>query len=111
MTDHEMTRLCAEAMGYKIVYPKDDSMPVCVESQRGAGLYNPLGDDSQALALVKKFEMQIWPDHERRLGNAKLLGWTAFIAKHGTASNLELNRAIVECVAKMQASPQRDSSR
>ena len=50
MTDLELTKLCAEAMGIEI-------SPV----RHGDGdfsLYDPLHDDAQAMALVKKFEKQ-----------------------------------------------------
>lgn len=62
--------------------------------------YDPLQDDEQAMALVKKFRIHINPWAQ---------GWEASIAPPEAqnclshATNADLNRAICECVAKMQA--------
>jgi hypothetical protein len=60
--------------------------------------YNPLHDDAQAMALVKKFELG--------LGRGKDRSWIAHTTREaGTfchSSNNDLNRAICECVAKMR---------
>ena len=92
MTDLEMLKLCAEAMGYKIVYPDQADLPLCIESSKGAGVYFPLHDDAQAMALVKKLELGVLRNGER---------WEVI---HGLiwGRNTDLNRAIVECVAQMQ---------
>lgn len=34
MTDLEMTKLCADAMGLRIVYPDDAALPLAIESLR-----------------------------------------------------------------------------
>ena len=83
MTDLEMTELCAEAMGVPLM---GSNVP----------LWNPLHDDAQAMALVKKFALDIvcagqWQVSRSRRGDT-------------TAVNADLNRAIVECVAKMKGS-------
>jgi len=80
VTDLEITKLCAEAMGY-----------------RNSSHYNPLHDDAQAMALVKRQGLHIvWqpmcPDI-----------WKVDDTTH-VAADKDLNRAICECVAKMQAS-------
>ena len=93
MTDLEMTKLCAEAMGYKIVYPNDASLPIAIESELGAGLYNPLHDDAQAMALVKRFKPYIGyapPEYHVHIREGNYWGQSE-----------DLNRAIVECVTKL----------
>lgn len=100
MTDLEMTRLCAEAMGFKLVYPDENSLPFAIESDLGSGLYDPLNDDVQAMALVKKFELDILIAAE---GGRWLVG--SWVGGHDIAGadDPDLNHAIVECVAKMTA--------
>ena len=81
MTDLEMTKLCAEAMG---------------PSGRDERTYDPLHDDAQAMALVKKFQINIaWYEVNmpRPTFEPTVYMWR----------KKDLNRAIVECVAKMQA--------
>ena len=93
MIDLEMTRLCAEAMGYTITepsrlsapQPSPDAVRVFI-GKKSAFWYRPLKDDAQAMALVKKFPMECSNVLE------------AFACREVS----DLNRAIVECVAKMQ---------
>ena len=109
MTDLEITRLCAEAMGYTVEIasrPKlKRHLKPLPKAVWGIGkydrlLYDPLHDDAQAMALVKKLGLDIqqfyWDD--------------PLVSKHdaqgellGEARNADLNSAICECVAKMQA--------
>lgn len=99
MTDIEITRLCAEAMGEKIVYPDDDNerLPLATENERGANLYDPLHDDAQAMALVKRFTLHAVYEAADRV-------WHCVTLQHGFyGRSPELNRAICECVAQMQA--------
>ena len=88
MTDLEMTKLCAEAMEF-------------VPPQRSvAGLpWNPLVHDAQAMALVKKFKLRIGQPHPE---TEKWFVWARRSSRF-RASSESLNRAIVECVAKIQA--------
>lgn len=94
MTDLEMTKLCAEAMGW-------------IEKARRYGMkIDPLHDDAQAMALVKKFHISIGapfpdtPQWECEIGGRFLpSGIKPF---YGWATK-DLNRAIVMSVAKMQA--------
>ena len=105
MTDLEMVKKCAERMGinYSLedeygntdcgVFWKDPS-DYYITSE-----YDPLTDDAQAMALVKKFELEICIGV--RFGDD---GWLV----SGERGNLlhevwskDLNRAIVECVAKL----------
>src|SRR5690348_14421110 len=64
MTDLEITRLCAEAMGYLVEFAPTE-LPIGI-AMKGGGqasedLYDPLHDDAQAMALVKKVPMTIEP--------------------------------------------------
>lgn len=104
MTDLEMTKLCAEAMGLsweaeqKRIAARDGKWLHGYETP----LYDPLHDDAQAMALMKKFrlginahnaEYQVWP--QGGIVSNKVAG-------ESCSFNVELNRAIVECVAKMR---------
>ena len=92
MTDLEITKLCAEAMGLMPVsyYPDEN--------------YDPLHDDAQCFALVKKFQVVI----EREMRNTREFAVTVFPSRGFGASvssvrnSTDLNRAICECVAHMQ---------
>lgn len=116
MTDLEMTKLCAEAAEvWKIAHEWYPTMTLDATFKgveiRGDAcylvptnpmrqdpkIYQPLHDDTQAMALVKKFTLHISRSDK---------WWIAFCpngADSGfTGDNPDLNRAIVECVAKMQ---------
>ena len=108
MTDLEITRLCAEAMGVKFKILRAISNSECfnedslllTEGHPYPHAYNPLHDDAQAMALVKKMKLDVnvypltggW-EVSGNLGNAIL-----------PIVDSNLNRAICECVAKMQSS-------
>lgn len=89
MTDLELTKLCAEAMGYELHLT--DSLPMMVGFSLGIA-WNPLHDDAQAMALVKKFGLAVY----RYAGQ-----WTAELSAN-CSDSADLNRAICECVAKLQ---------
>jgi len=93
MTDLEMTRLCAEAMGYRGEGISDHwgGLPIFASE---IGAYDPLHDDAQAMALVKQFGLQL----HQRFDGTWLVTWRPLEAERKS-----LNRAIVECVAEMQA--------
>lgn len=99
MTDLELTRLCAEAL------PNLPKM-ILHNGQWRFGFnknclgppYDPLHDDAQAMALVKKFGLRIEPPDT--CWNRGEWGISVYGA---VSSNVDLNRAIVECVAAMQA--------
>ena len=77
MNDLEITRLCAEA----------------IKLERFTA-YTPLTNDKQAMMLVKKFHIALGWNNP---------GWGAF--RQDTkqwVTDADLNRAICECVAKMQ---------
>ncbi len=107
MTDLEMTRLCAEAMGLMRkmnigegwqLYPPDR--------------YGPLHDDAQAMALVKKLGMTIDPQED-----AEPFTWRVVVAYGGdwddqiNTEGQDLNRAIVECASRVQERRSGDEER
>ena len=106
MTDLEITRLCAEAMGYhqrkitdggaKVWIIPHHPDPQCAPS---AVVYDPLHDDAQAMALVKKCGLNLTTS---TINDDTELLWCAD-DEAVFSENTDLNRAICECVAKMQA--------
>ena len=115
MTDLEITKLCAEALGWVhlgaigTTYERSDGLyclsggndwwrdpdgnSICGRCEQ---IPDPLHDDAQAMALVKKLRLQIDPhDEQWNVGGGEGSG--------GAALCESLNRAICECVAKMQA--------
>ena len=103
MTDLEITRSCAEAMGHEMGGVMSLADPERVYAKNAEGfndgtysLYNPLHDDAQAMALVKKFNLWISAPHG-------LCNWWSVSSDESWAEYAQdLNRAICECVAKMQ---------
>lgn len=93
MTDLEITRLCAEAMEMR--FPN-----LHILAADSTIRYDPLHNDVQAMALVKKFGLEC-----SALGGKG--GPSAWRVKSfwGTVNAVakDLNRAICECIAKMQA--------
>ena len=100
MTGLEMTKLCAEAMGDMCLEHTEEHYLVSAVWGRR---YDPLHDDAQAMALVKNFflrtEWLVTKEWVSLYG-----GNNAPNEKCVVAANPDLNRAIVECVAKMRAS-------
>lgn len=104
MTDLEITKLCAEAMGLRVetAYWSGPRKQVWVlpelydENIHSHPPYDPLHDDAQAMALVKKFIL-ILKNTTR--------GWHVENVNDGIGDGVrsdDLNRAICESVAKMQ---------
>ena len=91
MNDLEITRLCAEAMGYTITL--ESSRAIQVNEIWPA--YDPLIDKAQAFALIEKFHVAIgWDDPI----------WGAFRQDNKRwVNDADLARAICTAVAKMQA--------
>ena len=100
MTDLEMTRLCAEAMGlFGTIAPNGQT----VWQRNSTKRYDPLHDNAQAMALVKKFGVSI--GHNGRTPRVYQVEWWASgqsLYPSCDAEGEDLNRAIVECVAKMR---------
>ena len=104
MTDLEMTRLCAEAMGlHPSPYGEDRLEVVTWHGPDGEHptyrIYEPLNDDAQAMALVKKFVLHI----EWLATKDWAVDYGSRANPQHIACNPDLSRAIVECVAKMQS--------
>lgn len=104
MTDLEITRLCAEAMGYAMTVREVPWQQggilvmqerLVMDDHGATTIYHPLTSDAQAMALVKRFGLRIC-----KIPNSP---WeVSFI--HLVVYSENLNRAICECVAKMQSS-------
>jgi len=101
MTDLEITRLCAEAMGVSVHEYQDGSLyhfgGLC---EGGIEDYDPLHDDAQAMALVKRFNLAIEPGEYniwRVQGREGM--YLDKVIKDSHTSSKSLNRAICECVA------------
>lgn len=96
MNDLEITKLCAQAMGYSgFRYHGNNPGYECASVNEIPERYWPLRDDSQAMGLVKKFRLSLD-------GVDKSKKWFAGDWKTVSfAMDADLNRAICECVAKM----------
>jgi len=102
MGDLEITRLCAEAMGW----PKNAvCAPEALILDGDTKPYDPLHDDAQAMALVKAWKLHISPP------DSQDNRWEAYTLRDeldpdsgviGHALAETLNRAICECVAKLK---------
>jgi hypothetical protein len=98
MSDLEITKACAMAMGYGEFEWKTpgiltgSNIPISLPS--GAIQYDPLTNDAQAMALLKRFPVTCVD----ALDN--LVQW----GPHTDADRqgLDMNRAICECVAKLR---------
>lgn len=104
MTDLEMNRLCAEAMGWRAEPTNNGYLLKEASGEFLGGIgtwfvkgYDPLHDDAQAMALVKRFNIDTSHCENAHTGNPD--GWIVFLAGE-SAESQDLNRAIVECVAK-----------
>ena len=117
MTDLEMTKLCAEAMGLegyveeRLATSLGQTRLCRPEMDRPKDLpefYRPLWDDAQAMKLVKEFNLDLsWGPGEQVWRASQWLGNTPpSKARSFLSKSPDLNRAIVECVAKMQKGKQ-----
>ena len=106
MTDLEITKLCAEAMGIELRAAEGGEAKEWAIQATDSSIYDPLHDDAQAMALVKKFQLDIVAPAGR-----KYTAWWAHqvigfnfrgepIVSYG-GNHENLNRAICETVAKM----------
>ena len=91
MTNLEITNLCAEAMGRDVKLREGRYYGVTLVC------YDPLHDDAQAMVLVKKFGLTCIYE----LGQGRV-SWNVQHWRDGIARDADLNRAICECVAKME---------
>lgn len=101
--ESRMVRLCADAMGIKP--PESGVRSVNYEYALSHMGFNPLKYAEQAFFMVNKFELHIHPPVP---GGSR--EWWVHTNEHHEGreapkyggSSKDLNRAIVECVAKMQ---------
>ena len=108
MTDLEITKLCAEAMGYENprvtkTFNGDEFITYGPLDSAVLPQYWPLQYDPQCFAMVKKLRLDIEPCFSGDDGAWMVSTWlpdnNGRTNKH---TNSNLNRAICECVAKMQ---------
>jgi len=100
--DLEMIKKCADRMDYKVALDIHGTFFLVTDGTKQPHRfdYNPLTDDAQAMALVKKYGIHIFRDEN--------LDWSAKITDRKTQRLVaaafrypDLNRAIVECVSKL----------
>lgn len=100
LTDLEITRLCAQAMGIALreVSHNEPQHTLRIVGTFGTsyGAYWPLLDDAQVMALVKRLKLQVIPSLTYGLD-----GWWVTDG-HNKYRNDNLNRAICLCVASME---------
>ena len=100
MTDLEITKACAEAMGLAVEQRSSDFAGGNYWALGSGEEYDPLHDDAQAMALVKIFGLHIYT-----VMGDRPYSWVVHTACGPTESGRQsenLNRAICECVALMQ---------
>lgn len=110
MTDEQINRLCAEAMGWHtgrlaskvVAYAVNDCAIIAGNDSGGESVYDPLHDDAQAMALVKRFKLECYCETEQ--DDLWIVAPSTVLLSHlgHDAQNTDLNRAICECVANMQ---------
>ena len=100
MDDRTITKLCAQAMGctdtLDTVWDSRAKPPVPHMLYRLDGQwrnFDPLHDDAQAMALVKKFGLMLTQDIVPAEWRAE--------ANNFVGRSPDLNRAICECIAQM----------
>lgn len=91
MTDLEIVKRCAEKMGLGLQI----SGNVAYFDNKPHIEYDPLHDDAQTMELVKSFRLMIWTE------TAYWLVADPDCEDRYRASNVDLNRAICECVARL----------
>ena len=116
MTDLELTKACAEAMGFRIAsstlapYTQHPKSSVRVaEGKKATRWYDPLHDDAQAMALVKRVKLRVLRCDEEFpevIGSSGIHEWHVFDINSENEGfyHEDLNRAICECVAKIKVS-------
>ena len=101
MDDLEMVRRCAQVMQVELCERHSHDWPHYFDAARGEWgedvRYDPLTDDAQAMALVKRFRLEIAWNPAGWAVNT----WTDLEIPDAYAVSDDLNRAICECVARM----------
>ena len=102
MGDIEITQLCAEALGYSVMPHSNRKSSKDLIWIPNGGNWNPLTNDAQAMALVKRLNIAIQPYET----NDDSIEYQASIQHESgdyMVSSADLNRAICKCVANMQS--------
>lgn len=94
MDDLEITRRCAEKMGLT------HEILMILESGFNGRPYNPLKNDDEAMALVKKFKLTCMAI-DSHTNNHNDIWDVSSDESIGLFQNPNLNRAICECVANL----------
>lgn len=105
--DFWLCKRCADAIGADMGPDWDQGDYVLLGGHSGiaSSIYDPLHNDFQAMALVKKFGLTLDPQEDE-----PPFTWRVVVAKDGdwdnqiTGQGRDLNRAIVECVAAIDSS-------
>lgn len=110
MTDMEMTRLCAEAMGVEIFNPQELEPAYQIKDHaEDANWYAPLHDDAQAMALL--CWLVRYNENERLEISNHVFFYQHRAFRYTQLGDFSkpdhLRRAIVQCAAKMQLEKQK----
>lgn len=104
MTDKELNAACAVAMGYKVSWDTHIAPPAhhkdavrVSEGKKAPKWYDPLHNDAQAMELLKQFPLDVF--YPRRENGKHHVFWRVL----SDVESDDLNRAIVRCVAQVQA--------
>lgn len=103
MTDLELVRLCAVAMGIKREIDEGEQVYRMEDKYRRLHWFDPIHDDAQAMALVKRFRLNISAQPKEWDVDAFTIGGN----EQNFCTDADLNRAICECVAKMELARQK----
>ena len=97
MSDLEITRLCAEAMGHTVLKEIGDGWLLTTYFPDGSRLYHPITNDEQAMTLMKKFKLSVGYSEE---WGAKMETIGELLS--GSFHYPDLNAAVCVCVANWQ---------
>ena len=100
MTDWQLERAAGEAMGLKLEGEEGRDAFLWTNDEHGT-IWVPLSSDDQAMKLAKRFHLHIdqRPGQQISVQSPDFAHMVCYEAKKGQA--LDLNRAIVECAARM----------
>lgn len=97
MTDIEIVKACASAMGLD-VRDTSDGLIIFVSGHATGKIYTPLTDDAQAMALVKHLKLDAVYSPSKGLWAAGKAGDHIYIV---IENDPDLNRAICKVVANL----------
>src|SRR4051812_36511137 len=104
MGDLELVKRCAELMEVEVTFTHHANKFRLGTDKSPFGWYDPLTDDAQAMALVKKLKLDIEPCWDGSEGDWMVSVWaTDKNVRVNYTHDENLNRAIVRCVAALPA--------